>query len=99
MLIAVVYLFIMVLRIIFSQGSEEDVKKWRMGILYASLGIVVMQISYVLISNLFNKSITGATAFDFLEKIVYPLVRMLELLASFAFLAMAFYAFYLIVTA
>ncbi len=98
-LLAVVYLFIMVIKIIFSSGSEEDAKKWRLGILYASLGIVVMQISYVLITTLFDKQVTGATAFDFMEKIVYPLVRMLELLASFAFLAMAFYAFYIIITA
>lgn len=98
-LLAVVYLFIMVIKIIFSNGSDEDAKKWRLGILYASLGIVVMQISYVLITTLFDKQVTGATAFDFMDKVVYPLVRMLELLASFAFLAMAFYAFYLIITA
>ena len=99
MLLAVVYLFIMVLKIIFSQGSEEDVKKWRGGIIYASLGIVVMQIAYVLVSTLYDRQVSGETAFDFLDKVVYPFVRMLELLASFAFLAMAFYAFYLIITA
>lgn len=98
-LLAVVYLFIMVIKIIFSDGSDEDVKKWRLGILYTSVGIVVMQIAYTLITTLFDTQVTGVTAFDFLDKIVYPFVRMLELLASFAFLAMAFYAFYLIITA
>ena len=98
-LLAVVYLFIMVIKIIFSHGSDEDSKKWRLGILYTSLGIVVMQIAYVLITTLYDQKINGVTAFDFLEKIIYPFVRMLELLASFAFLAMAFYAFYLIITA
>lgn len=98
-LLAAVYLFIMVIRLIFSGGSEEDVKKWREGIIAATLGIIVMQISYVLVSNLFDKSVTWVTAFDFLDKIIYPFIKMLELLASFAFLAMAFYAFYQIVTA
>jgi Type IV secretion system pilin len=98
-LLAIVYLFIMVIKLIFSNGTEEDVKKWRWGIIWASLGIIVMQIAYVLISTLFDKKITGVTAFDFLDKIIYPFVRLLELLASFAFLAMAFYAFYLIITA
>lgn len=98
-LLAVVYLFIMVIKIIFSAGSDEDAKKWRMGVVYTSLGIVLMQIAYTLIVTLFDKQVTGSTAFDFMEKIVYPLVRMLELLASFAFLAMAFYAFYRISTA
>lgn len=35
----------------------------------------------------------------FLDNIVYPFVRLLEMLASFAFLAMAFYAFFRIVVA
>lgn len=98
-LLAVVYLFIMVIKLIFSHGSEEDVKKWREGIIGASLGIIVMQIAYVLVATLYDRQVTGVTAFDFLEKIIYPFIRMLELLASFAFLAMAFYAFYLIITA
>ena len=58
-----------------------------------------MQISFVFISILFDKPVNGNTAFDFLDKIIYPFVRMLELLASFAFLAMAFYSFYLIISA
>ena len=57
-LLAAVYLFIMVIRLIFSGGSEEDVKKWREGIIAATLGIIVMQISYVLVSNLFDKNVT-----------------------------------------
>ena len=98
-LLAIIYLFIMVFRLIFSNGSEEDIKKWRGWILWTSLGIIIMQISFVFISILFDKPVNGNTAFDFLDKIIYPFVRMLELLASFAFLAMAFYSFYLIISA
>ncbi|NDK19594.1 hypothetical protein GW819_02020 [Candidatus Gracilibacteria bacterium] len=97
-LLAIVFLFIMAIKIIFSHGSEEDIKKWRHGIISASIGIVVMQVAYVLVSTLYDTSVNGVTAFDFLEKIVYPFVRLLELLASFAFLAMAFFAFYTIIT-
>lgn len=98
-LLAVVYLFIMVINIIFSNGSDEDVKKWRSGIISATLGIIVMQIAYVVVATLYDRRVIGYTAFDLLDKVVYPFVRMLELLASFVFLAMAFYAFYLIITA
>jgi hypothetical protein len=98
-LLAIVFLFIMVIKIMFSDGSEEDVKKWRWGIISASLGIVLMQVAYAGVSLLFGQKVTGVTAFNFLEKIIYPFVHMLELLASFAFLAMAFYSFFLIVTA
>jgi hypothetical protein len=98
-LLAVVFLFILVLKIIFSSGSEEDVKKWKHGIIFTSIGIVVMQIAYILIATLYDKKVDSVTASDFLDKIIYPFIRMLELLASFAFLAMGFYAFYLIITA
>ncbi len=57
-LLAVVYLFIMVIRLIFSGGSEKKKKKWREGIIAATLGIIVMQISYVLVANLFDKNVT-----------------------------------------
>lgn len=98
-LLAVVFLFILVIKIIFSNGSEEDVKKWKHGIIFTSIGIIIMQIAYILIATLYDKKVDGITASDFLDKIIYPFIRMLELLASFAFLAMAFYAFYLIITA
>jgi hypothetical protein len=98
-LLAVVFIFILVLKIIFSSGSEEDVKKWKHGIIFTSIGIVVMQIAYILIATLYDKKVDSVTASDFLDKIIYPFIRMLELLASFAFLAMGFYAFYLIITA
>lgn len=58
-----------------------------------------MQIAYTFISTLFDRQVVGYTAQVFAENLIYPFVKMLELLASFAFLAMAFYAFYRIVTA
>lgn len=58
-----------------------------------------MQVSYVVISTLYDQRVNGATAQNLVEKVLYPFIHLLELLASFAFLAMAFYAFYQIVTA
>ena len=67
--------------------------------MWTSIGIVVMQIAYIFISTLFDKQVTGTTAETFLENLIYPFVNMLQLLASFAFLMMAFYAFYRIISA
>jgi hypothetical protein len=96
--VAVIYLVISVLRILFSAGGEEDLKKWKTSILWTSLGIVVMQTAYVFVSTLYNKDITGRTADLFLDKIVYPFVNLLGMFASFAFLAMAFLAFFRLVS-
>lgn len=97
--IAVVYLVISVLRILFSSGGEEDVKRWKTSIIWTSVGIVVMQSAYVFVATLYNKDITGRTADLFLDRIIYPFVRLIGILASFVFLAIAFLAFYKLVTA
>lgn len=99
MLLAVVYLVISVFRILLSAGGEEDVKKWKTSIIWTSLGIVVMQSAYSFVNVLYDKNVNGQTALDFSDMILYPFIHLLQVLASFAFLAMAFFAFYKIVTA
>ena len=96
---AIIYLIISALRILFSAGWEEDIKKWKTTIIWTTLGIVVMQSAFVVVDLLFDKNIDGNLALNFSDKILYPFVHLLEILASFAFLAMAFLAFYKIVTA
>lgn len=93
------YLVVGVLKVLFSGGSEEAVKKWKGSILWTSIGIVVMQSSYVFVSTLYDKNITGNTATLFLDRIVNPFVALLGTLASFVFLAIAFIAFFRLVTA
>ncbi|MDD2745024.1 MAG: pilin [Candidatus Gracilibacteria bacterium] len=99
MLIAIVYLVISVLRMLLSGGSDEDVKKWKTSIIWTSIGIVVMQSAFIFVKTLFDKNIDFRTAQNFSDKIIFPFTHLLEILASFAFLAMAFFAFYKIVTA
>jgi hypothetical protein len=98
-LIAIVYLVIAVLRMLLSGGSDEDIKKWKTSIIWTSIGIIVMQSAFVFVNTLFDKNIDFRTAQNFSDKIIFPFTHLLEILASFAFLAMAFYAFYKIVTA
>lgn len=105
MVVAIVYLVVLVFRLFFGHGGDEDMKNLRMGILWTSVGIIVMQIAYTLISLLFNSAISpgqtvdGYTATILLDNVVYPFVKLLQTIASFAFLAMAFYAFFRITTA
>lgn len=58
-----------------------------------------MQSAFTLIDVLFNRDVTGYTAMFFADKIIFPYVHILEVLASFAFIAMAILSFYRIVTA
>jgi hypothetical protein len=100
--IAVIFLIIAVIKLLFSPGSEEDVKKWRENIIYVSVGIFIMQISFsvwntLLIRNSYD-TIGAMFGYNFWINVLAPIVRLLQMLASFAFIMMMFYAFYVIVT-
>jgi hypothetical protein len=88
--IAIIYLVLSVLRMLLSAGSDEDVKKWRTTIIWTTIGIVVMQSAFIAVDTLFNRNITGFTAMLLADKLIYPFVHLLSILASFGFLAMAF---------
>ena len=45
-ILAVIFLVIAVIKLLFSPNSEEDVKKWRNSIIWVSVGIFVMQIAF-----------------------------------------------------
>lgn len=44
--IAVVFLFVGAMKLLFAAGDEEKVKKWKNNIIWVSIGIFFMQISY-----------------------------------------------------
>jgi hypothetical protein len=50
--LAVIFLAIAIIKLLFSPNDEESVKKWRKNIIWVSVGIFVMQIAYSVWSNL-----------------------------------------------
>jgi cytochrome bd-type quinol oxidase subunit 2 len=95
--ITIIYLIIGVYMMLTSSGDEEALKKWRNQIIWSSIAIVVMQSAYSVVSVLFDLDVGrsgGYSAVTILRELVNPFTRLLQTLASFAFLAMAFYAFF-----
>lgn len=92
-------LIIAVVRLIFSGAEEEEAKKLKTTVIWATLGIVVMQSSYAFVAAVYGKDVDSEMAKDFSENVLGPVTRLLEVLASFAFMAAAFYGFYKIITA
>ncbi|MBW7954681.1 hypothetical protein H3C61_02625 [Candidatus Gracilibacteria bacterium] len=90
---------IMVIKLIFGENTDEEQKKLKMGIIWASVGIIVMQIAFSVYKVMFDYSVDNNLANKAVEKLIEPFTEMLMLLASFAFLAMGIYAFYKIITA
>jgi hypothetical protein len=101
--IAVIFLIIGVTKLLFSSGDEEAAKKWRRNIIWVSVGIFVMQIWYSVWRTLYLKDtmthVDGKLGWLFWVNIFEPIVNVMLVLASFAFLAMAIYAFYVMVSA
>jgi hypothetical protein len=57
-ILAVIFLVIAVIKLLFSPNSEEDVKKWRNSIIWVSIGIFVMQIAFSAWSALLLKDVS-----------------------------------------
>lgn len=103
--IAVAALFLMfaVIKLLFSANDEDNVKKWRSSIIWTSVGIFVMQMSYniwdALVLKLDGDLIGSSLGWQFWDKAFAPVVNTLQLLASLGFLFMAIWAFFILVSA
>ncbi|QFR39718.1 hypothetical protein A9Q91_05915 [Candidatus Gracilibacteria bacterium 28_42_T64] len=97
--IAGLYLVFLVLRLLFAENTEEEAGNFKKGIIWTSLGLVIMQLSYSVIKVLFDKDISERLAVDFIDAIINPLIQLVETGASFMFIGIAIYSFYAIVTA
>ena len=101
-MIAILFLVIGVLSLLFSDANEAAWDKWKRNVIWISAGIIVMQIAYPFFGLFVDKSadldaIGGALSWEFWNKIISPLIGLLLALASFAFLLMMFYAFYIMI--
>lgn len=96
--LAVVYMFVLVLRLFFGQWNEDDLKKWRLWILWTTIWIILMQISYVAFIAINDKAVWAWTAQDLTKMVLEQIIWLLEVATSFLFIAVAIMAFYRIIT-
>ncbi|MBC7503629.1 hypothetical protein H7169_01545 [Candidatus Gracilibacteria bacterium] len=101
--IAVVFLIIGVINLLFSANDEESIKKWRSNIIWVSVGIFIMQIAFSVWNTLILRGATdiigSSLGWEFWINVFSPIVDLLQILASFGFLFMAVGAFFILVTA
>jgi hypothetical protein len=101
-LISVLFLVIGVIKLLFSSNDEEAVKKWKRNIIWTSVGIFVMQIAYsvwyTLVLQTNSSKIWSSLGWEVWIQIFAPIVNILQTLAAFAFLFMAVWAFFIMVT-
>lgn len=97
--IATVYFLIISLQLIFASNTEEAIWKFKKGIIWITLWLILMQLALAFAEILFDRGVSAGLAINFFENLVLPMIDLVRLLASVFFIAMAFYAFYRLITA
>ena len=98
-ILATIALLVLVFKLFFASNTDEEVAKFKAGILYTVLGIALMQISYSVVSALFDQDIGKDLWEVLIQDILEPIINLLLFGAAFAFLAMGIVAFYMLITA
>lgn len=97
--VAVLFLFTGVLKLFFSDMSEDARVSWRKSLIWITLGIIIMGIAPTVWNILFNNDVEWMTAGRLYYSVIEKLIQLLQFLGWFGFIAMMVYAFYVIVTA
>lgn len=98
-LIATIYFMVIIIRLILSDKTEEELSNFKKGIIWITVGIMVMQMSYIFVVALFDQGSSAKLAYSLYETIILPLIELVRTLASFIFIAVAIFAFYRLITA
>lgn len=99
--IAILFLIYGVIKLLFSNSNEEETLTWRRNIIWTSVGIFVMQIAFSVWNTLIIRDSSRFWSYfgwQFWTNIFSPIVGIMLMLASFWFLFMMIYAFYIMVT-
>lgn len=98
-LIAWVYFLVLVLRLLFSDKTEEEISNFKKWIIWISIWIIITQISYYFVNILFDKNINVELATNFIDIVIQPFIKLLQTAASFFFILIMIFAFFRIVSA
>lgn len=99
LILASIYLIILVFKVFFTSWSDEEIGKFKKWIVWTTVWIIVMQTAYAFTVALYDKNVTEWLAYEFWTKIIQPFIDLTLMFVSFAFLWVAIYSFYKIITA
>ena len=91
-ILAWIYFLIITIRLLFSSNSEEWFESYKKWLIWITIWIIVMQMSYAFVVNTFDKW-TSSLAWSLISNIFIPIINLLETLASIFFLLIAIYSF------
>jgi hypothetical protein len=97
--LATLYFLVICIKLVFSENTEEAIWNFKKGIVWITVGIIVMQLAFWFTAVLFDKWVSARLWVSLFTIIVLPMINLVRTLASIFFIAMAIFAFYRLVTA
>lgn len=97
--IASLYFFILVLKLLMSEKTEDEVSNFKKWWLWITIWLVVTQVAYWFVRLFFDKWVSENLASRVSDKLIEPFISFLETWAWFFFIAIAVYSFYKLITA
>lgn len=109
-IIASIYFFILVLRLIFSENAEEEHNNFKKWFLWISIWLMIMVSAKAFVNSIYREQGITETkdiwtgnisniADDLINNIITPFTNLLETWASILFILIAIYAFFKLATA
>lgn len=98
-IVSTLIFIILVIKLLLSDKTEEEVSKFKKWIIWVSIWIIIMQIWYKFMYIAFDKNIDNNLATNIIHDIIEPFIYLLQTGASFFFLSIMIYSFFLLVTA
>ena len=98
-LLSWIFFPILVIRLLLIDKTDTEVTNFKKWVIWISIWIIIMQISYYFINILLDRNVNISLAENFIDMIMMPLISVLETATSFLFLAIMIFAFFRIVTA
>lgn len=93
------YFLILVIKLIFSENTDEEISNFKKWLIWITIWIMVMQISFYAINTLYARDVGWTLANNLTKNLISPIIKILETAASFFFVLIAIFAFYSIITA
>ncbi len=97
--IAWLYLVILVLKLVFTDNTEEEVEHFKKWVIWISIWLVITQVAYSFVKILYDQDISEWLAKKFIDDMIYPFIELLQTWAAFFFIAIMFYAFFRTISA
>ena len=96
---ATIFYLIIAIKLLVAENTEEQSTKFKKWIIWITAWLIIMQMAYAYTLTLYAKSVWESLAFSLIDNIINPLIWLVEVLASFVFIAIAIFAFYRMITA